>query len=84
MVLIIKTRMASIAPPRRVVCLQPSAALTMQDLGLLQRVVACTKYCAEVCPAVANGSRLIVADSRAAQSREIIAAKPDLVIASVP
>lgn len=56
----------------------------MQDLGLLQRVVACTKYCAEVCPAVANGSRLIVADSWTAQSREIMAAQPDLVIASVP
>lgn len=50
----------------------------------MQRVVAGTKYCAEVCPAVANGSRLIVADSWAAQSPEIMAAKPDLVIASVP
>ncbi len=56
----------------------------MQDIGLLDRVVACTKYCADVCPDVANGSRLIIADSWTAQSAEILAAKPDLVIASVP
>lgn len=47
-------------------------------------MVACTKYCAEVCPEVADGSRLIVADSWSAQAEQIIAARPDLVIASVP
>ena len=56
----------------------------MRDIGLLSRVVACTKYCADVCPEVADGSRLIVADSWSAQAEQIIAAKPDLVIASVP
>ena len=70
--------------PRRVVSLQPSATLTLRDLGLLDRVVACTKYCADVCPEVADGSRVIVADSWSAQAEQIIAAKPDLVIASVP
>ncbi len=70
--------------PRRVVCLQPSATLTMRDIGMLERVVACTRYCADVCPEVADGSRIIVADSWTAQATEILAAQPDLVIASVP
>jgi len=70
--------------PQRVVCLQPSATLTMRDLDLLDRVVACTKYCTEVCPEVANGDRRIVSDSWTSQAEEIRAAQPDLVIASVP
>jgi iron complex transport system substrate-binding protein len=70
--------------PRRVVSLQPSATLTLRDIGRLDRLVACTKYCADVCPEVNDGSRVIVADSWSAQAGQIIAAKPDLVIASVP
>jgi len=76
--------MPSIYTPQRVVCLQPSATLTLYDLGLLDRVVACTKYCADVCPEAADGSRLIVSDSWTAQTNQILAAKPDLVLASVP
>jgi iron complex transport system substrate-binding protein len=76
--------MSSSYSPQRVVCLQPSATLTLRDLGLLDRVVACTKYCADVCPEAADGSRLIVADSWTAQAAQILAAKPDLVLASVP
>ena len=56
----------------------------MRDLGLLDRVVACTKYCADVCPEVADGSRLIVADSWTAQTGQILSARPELVLASVP
>lgn len=70
--------------PQRVVCLQPSATLTMRDLGLLDRVVGCTKYCADVCAEAADGRRQIVADSWTSQADEIRAAQPDLVIASVP
>ena len=70
--------------PARVVCLQPSATLTLCDLGLIDRVVACTKYCAAVCPGVSDGSRVIVSDSWTAQADEIARVKPDLVIASVP
>ncbi len=66
------------------VSLQPSATVTLRDLGLLDRLVACTKYCADVCPEVADGSRLIVSDSWTAQSEQILAACPDLVLASVP
>jgi iron complex transport system substrate-binding protein len=70
--------------PQRVVSLQPSATVTLRDLGLLDRLVACTKYCADVCPEVANGARLIVSDSWTAQTEQILAARPDLVLASVP
>lgn len=51
---------------------------------MLERLVACTKYCADVCPEVADGSRLIVSDSWTAQTEQILAAHPDLVLASVP
>jgi iron complex transport system substrate-binding protein len=70
--------------PRRVVSLQPSATVTLRDLGLLDRLVACTKYCVDVCPEVSGGSRVIISDSWTAQSQEILAARPDLVLASVP
>ncbi len=50
----------------------------------LDRIVACTKYCADVCPEVAKSGRLIIADSWTAQSQEILEARPDLVIAAVP
>lgn len=70
--------------PRRAVSLQPSATVTLLDLGLLHRLVACTRYCADVCPEVADGSRVIISDSWTAQSRQILAAQPDLVLASVP
>ncbi len=70
--------------PRRVASLQPSATVTLRDLGLLDRLVACTKYCADACPEVADGGRVIVSDSWSAQSQQILAARPDLVLASVP
>ena len=70
--------------PRRVACLQPSATVTLAGLGLLDRVVACTKWCVDVCPEAAGDGRLIVQDSWSAQAEEIRAAEPDLVIASVP
>jgi len=70
--------------PRRVVSLQPSATVTLRDLSLLDRLVACTKYCVDVCPELTERRPLIVSDSWSAQAEQIIAAKPDLVLASVP
>jgi len=70
--------------PQRVVSLQPSVTVTLGDLGLLDRVVACTKYCVDVCPEVLKTSCIIVEDSWSAKANQIMAAKPDLVIASVP
>jgi iron complex transport system substrate-binding protein len=70
--------------PQRIVSLQPSATVTLDRLGLLDRVVACTKYCVDVCPAVRGSNRLIISDSWSAQAEQILSARPDLVIASVP
>jgi len=70
--------------PRRIACLQPSATVILASVGELERVVACTKYCADVVPEVADGNRLIVHDSWTSKTSEILAARPDLVIAAVP
>ena len=70
--------------PQRVVSLQPSVTVTLRDLGLLDRLVACTKYCVDVCPEVLETGCIIVEDSWSAKADQIMAAKPDLVIASVP
>ncbi|HLW84325.1 MAG TPA: ABC transporter substrate-binding protein [Candidatus Sulfotelmatobacter sp.] len=70
--------------PRRIVCLQPSATVILAAIGELDRVVACTKYCADVVPEVAGSSRAILADSWIANTDEIVAARPDLVIGAVP
>jgi iron complex transport system substrate-binding protein len=69
--------------PRRVVSLQPSATITLERLGLLERVVGCTKWCIELCPALA-GRAVVMNDSWTAQCEQITQARPDLVIASVP
>lgn len=69
---------------RRIACLQPSATVILEAIGELDRVVACTRYCAELVPGVKSGSRTILADSWTAETVEIVAAQPDLVIASVP
>jgi iron complex transport system substrate-binding protein len=70
--------------PRRIACLQPSATVILASMGELDRVVACTQYCADVVPEVKNCDRLIIADSWTSKAREILAAKPDLVIAAIP
>jgi iron complex transport system substrate-binding protein len=70
--------------PQRVVCLQPSATVILAAVGRLARVVACTKYCADVCPEVRSSGRAIIADSWTAQCEQILTARPDLVIAAVP
>ena len=70
--------------PSRIVSLQPSATVILAALGELDRIVACTKYCRDVCPQISATNPTIVADSWTAQADPIIAARPDLVIAAVP
>jgi iron complex transport system substrate-binding protein len=78
--------------PRRIACLQPSATVILDSVGELDRVVACTKYCADVVPELRtelrteerSSNRVIVADSWTSKASEILAVKPDLVIAAVP
>ena len=70
--------------PRRVVSLQPSASVILRDLGKLSSLVACTKYCLEVCPELKAQEVRMVADSWTAQAAQIAGLEPDLIIASVP
>ena len=70
--------------PRRVVSLQPSITSILERIGALDRLVACTKYCVEVCPEAKKLEISIIEDSWTADSEQIRAVNPDLVIASVP
>ena len=72
------------SPIRRIVSLQPSVTVTLRELGKLDLLLACTRYCLEVCPEVKARDLIIVADSWTAQSQQIRAAQADFVIASVP
>jgi iron complex transport system substrate-binding protein len=76
--------MASTYTPLRIACLQPSASVILAAIGELDRVIACTKYCADVVPEVSSQSCVILADSWTANAEEIRAIRPDLVIAAVP
>lgn len=69
---------------QRIACLQPSATVILNAIRELDRVVACTRYCADVVPGVRNGKRAILPDSWTADTKQIVAVNPDLVIASVP
>jgi iron complex transport system substrate-binding protein len=76
--------MATDHTPSRIVSLQPSATVILAAIGRLDRLVACTKYCADVCPEVAARNITMVHDSWTADSEQIVNAHPDLVIAAVP
>lgn len=63
--------------------------MILAGVGELDRVVACTRYCADVVPElqthVRSGDRpMIIADSWSSKANEILAARPELVIAAVP
>jgi iron complex transport system substrate-binding protein len=58
--------------------------MILAAIGMLDRIVACTKYCVDVCPEIAGHGATIVADSWTASTGEIVSARPDLVIAAVP
>ena len=70
--------------PCRIASLQPSATVILAAVGELDRVIAYTKYCADVVPEVTSHPRIILADSWTANAEQIINARPDLVIAAVP
>jgi iron complex transport system substrate-binding protein len=70
--------------PQRIASLQPSATVILAAVGELDRIVACTKYCADVVPEIALQPCAILHDSWTANAEQIKACNPDLVIASVP
>jgi iron complex transport system substrate-binding protein len=70
--------------PLRIASLQPSITLTLQRLGHLDDLVACTRYCVEALPELTHRNLKIIADSWSSTMEELLAVEPNLVIASVP
>jgi iron complex transport system substrate-binding protein len=68
----------------RIASLQPSITLTLAALKKLDALCACTKYCLEALPELAAQNPHILHDSWTANTEEILATQPDLVLASVP
>ncbi len=72
------------APAPRIASLQPSITLILERLGKLDALVACTRYCVEALPELRDRPLKIVADSWSSTLDELLAVRPNLVIASVP
>ena len=68
----------------RVAALQPSVSVTLDRLDCLDSLVACTRYCLEAVPALRGRDLKVIADSWSSTTDELLAASPDLVLASVP
>src|ERR1700738_4358240 len=68
----------------RIASLQPSITVVLAALNRLARLCACTKYCLEAPPELAAQNPHILHDSWTANTDEILATQPDLVLASVP
>jgi iron complex transport system substrate-binding protein len=72
------------SPGLRIAALQPSISIILDRLGALDTLVACTRYCVEAVPALAERSITIVKDSWSCTTDEILSAHPNLVLACVP
>jgi iron complex transport system substrate-binding protein len=68
----------------RIASVQPSITVTLAALNRLDHLCACTRYCLEALPDLSNQNLHILHDSWTANTQEILAAHPDLVIASIP
>src|SRR5580700_9255556 len=70
--------------PMRIASLQPSITITLAALKKLDALCACTKYCLEALPELAQQNPHILHDSWTANTDEILDTKPDLILASIP
>ncbi len=70
--------------PLRIAALQPSISIVLKDLHCLDLVVACTRYCIDAVPELADLPVQVIHDSWSAKTGEILASQPNLVLASVP
>jgi iron complex transport system substrate-binding protein len=68
----------------RIAALQPSVSITLDHLGCLDSLVACTRYCLQAVPSLRERDLKVIADSWSSNTEEILSASPDLVLASVP
>lgn len=68
----------------RIASLQPSVSITLDRLGCLDALVACTRYCLAAVPALRQRPIVVVHDSWSTSAEELLAIHPEIVIASVP
>jgi iron complex transport system substrate-binding protein len=78
----------------RIASLQPSISIVLESLGRLDTLCACTRYCIDAIPALAHAGIPVLNDSwsfdkptsdrQSDNLSQLLGAKPDLVIASVP
>jgi iron complex transport system substrate-binding protein len=68
----------------KIASLQPSVSVILERLGRLDLLAACTRYCVDAVPALRERGVTVVRDSWSTTAEELLAAGPDLVIASVP
>jgi iron complex transport system substrate-binding protein len=68
----------------KIASLQPSISIILDRLGCLDALAACTRYCLAQIPALRGRDLAIVHDSWSTSADELLAVRPDLVIASVP
>nr|WP_252263568.1 ABC transporter substrate-binding protein [Paracidobacterium acidisoli] len=64
--------------------MQPSITLTLERLGRLDLLAACTRYCLDAVPALRGRGLPVVHDSWSTRVEELLPIRPDLVLASVP
>jgi iron complex transport system substrate-binding protein len=68
----------------KIASLQPSVSIVLDRLGCLGHLVACTRYCLDAVPALRERNLAVIRDSWSTSAEELLAVRPDLVIASVP
>jgi iron complex transport system substrate-binding protein len=68
----------------KIISLQPSVSIILDQLGCLDSLAACTKYCLDAVPALRTRSLSLVHDSWSTKAEELLPVAADLVIASVP
>jgi iron complex transport system substrate-binding protein len=74
-------------PFPRIVALQPSVSVTLDALGKLDHLVACTKWCVEQVPRLRKKNLPVLPDSWSSSDADMALLRelqPDLVIACVP
>ena len=68
----------------KIASLQPSISVTLDRLGCLDALVACTRYCLAAVPALRERGLAVIHDSWSSSTEELLAVRPEIVIASVP
>lgn len=68
----------------KIISLQPSVSIILDQLGCLDALAACTKYCVEAVPRLRERDLPVVQDSWSTKAEELLPVRADLVIASVP